>query len=167
MGLIRKIAKTEAAPFAFLCGTKVSEYDRVPENGAKIMDALTAYAQAGKIVPQGPPVWIYEAAGKGKVRLRAGFPVKAGAKAAKPYAVEKLEAWPCLSATYKGSMENIIAAWMELMGTAKKKGIPIAGERREIYHDWKGFDAKDNVTELQIALSVAEKAKPPGKRKKV
>lgn len=162
---IEKVRKKTAKPFVFLHGAKVCAYEKVPDVGQKIMDGLDRLMQKRKIAPAGAPIWSYQKAGIGKLKLTAGIPVKKGTRAEAPFAAAVEPEWPCISAEYTGSMENIIEAWMELFEYAEEKNLDITDERREIYRKWTVFDSKENVTELQLRLAPKVKAKIKPKTK--
>jgi hypothetical protein len=149
--LIGPIKKKTVKPFTFLHGSKAAAYAKVPVEGGKIMDALQALIE-GTIVLIGPPVWSYRPASPGKLILRAGHPVRPGTRGKSPYRARLEPAWECLSALYRGPMASINAAWDEFFGKARKKGLALADEHREIYLKWAGHDSTGNVTELQIRL---------------
>jgi predicted transcriptional regulator YdeE len=149
--LIKKIRKKETKPFLFLHGEKSVSYDKVPVAGQKIMDALNRYIQKHEVDVIGPPVWSYEPL-KGKLRLKAGFPVKKGTRGKAPFSAKTEPAWKSVSTEFKGPMKHIIEAWVEFFATVEKKGLDCEDDRREIYRTWIGFDSEDNVTELQIRL---------------
>ncbi len=148
---ITDIKKKKAKPFIYLHGTVTVAYEKVPEGGGRIMDALQPLVE-GKDVLAGPSVWTYRDGGPGKLVLRAGFQVKSGTRGKAGYAARKEPEWHCLSAMYKGPMPRIIDAWHALMEHAESKGIECSDERREIYLKWVGVDSKANVTELQLRL---------------
>ena len=162
---LKKIRKKTAKPFVFLHGVKICAYEDVPPVGQKIMDGLDALMQKREIKMAGAPLWAYQKASPGKLKLKAGFPVKKGTRAAKPFAARLEPEWNCLSADYTGSMEYIIEAWMELFDYAMEKGIDATDERREIYKKWTVFDSKDNVTELQLRFVPEKKKKAKVKAK--
>ncbi len=150
--LIKKIQKKSADPFVYLHGTKITDYEKIPTVGQKIMDGINRLVRTQKIEPTGPAIWSYTPAGKGKLKLRAGVPVKKGTRGKTPFSAKSEPEWTCLSAEYKGPMTQIINAWFELFEAAEKKGIELRDDRREIYRKWVGVDSKENVTELQIRL---------------
>jgi hypothetical protein len=150
--LIKKIRTKETEPFVFLHGAKTAAHDKVPVVGQKIMDGLNRHIQKHKVEVIGPAVWSYEPL-KGKLKLKAGFPVKKGTRGRAPFAARTEPAWKCVSAEYKGSMEHMVEAWIEFFAAVENKGLSCDGVRREIYRKWVGFDSKDNITELQIRLT--------------
>jgi effector-binding domain-containing protein len=149
--LIKKIRTKGTDSFVFLHGEKIAPYEKVPVAGQKIMDGLNSYIQKYEISVLGPPIWSYEPL-KGKLRLKAGFPVKKGTRGRAPFTAKTEPAWECVSAEFKGPMEHIIEAWIELFAAVEKKGLHFGDKRREIYRKWVDFDSEDNVTELQIRL---------------
>jgi effector-binding domain-containing protein len=151
--LIKGIRKKTAKAFTYLQGSKTVTYEKVPEAGGKLMEGLQKLMRERGVAPAGPAVWSYRHAGKGKVALRSGFPVKTGTRGKAPFQARAEPEWECLSARFQGSMLDIIAAWHELFDAAEKKGLECSDERREIYLKWIRFDSKENVTELQVRLS--------------
>ncbi len=149
---IRKIKTKTVAPFAFLHAAKTTAYEKVPEVGGKIMDGLMPWAKGNAAALAGSAIWTYQSQTPGKLKLKAGFQVKPGTAAPKPYAVSTEPAWECLSAEYQGPMTLILDAWYDLMDAAEKRGLDCSEDRREIYHKWVAFDSQANVTELQIRL---------------
>ena len=149
--LISKIGKKESGPFVFLRGEKIVSYDKVQSAGRKIMVDLNSLIQKQKIVVTGPPVWSYQPI-KGKLKLKAGFPVKKGTRGRAPFAARREPAWKCVSAEFEGPMEQMIDAWEEFFAAIEKKGLDPTGERREMYRTWVAPDSRDNVTELQVRL---------------
>jgi len=149
--LIKKIRNKETEAFVFLHGAKTAAYDKIPVAGQKIMDALDRHIQRYKVDVLGPAVWSYEPL-KGKLKLKAGFPVKKGTRGRAPFTAKTEPAWKCVSAEFKGPMEHMVEAWEEFFAAVEKKGLNCDDDRREIYRKWVGFDSKDNVTELQIRL---------------
>ena len=150
--MIQKIRMHTAKPFVFLHGVKVCTYEKVPVVGQKINEGVEKLMQERGIKPAGPSIWNYDAAGPGKLKLRAGYPVKAGTRGKAPFTAKTEPEWKCLSAEYKGSMLKITDAWQELFDAAEKKGFRADGTRREIYKKWVGFDSAENVTELQMRV---------------
>jgi predicted transcriptional regulator YdeE len=151
--LIKNIKKKKAKAFHFLHGSKPADFTEIGAKGAKIMDAVRKQVAAKKIPIAGPSVWSYDHLPTGKMKMHAGLQVKQGTRAKAPLAVRKVPEWTCISATYKGSMKDIQAAWMEFMAVVEKRKLRMAPANREIYHKWIGMDSKDNVTEFQIKLA--------------
>jgi effector-binding domain-containing protein len=149
--LIKKITDKETESFIFLHGETIASYENIPVAGQKIMDDLNRYIQKHEVAVVGPAVWSYEPV-KGKLKLRAGFPVKKGTRGKAPFAAKTEPAWKSVSTEYKGSLEHIIEAWEEFFALVEKTGLGCDGVRREIYRKWVGFDSQDNITELQIRL---------------
>lgn len=149
---ITAIRKKQVKPFTFLHGTRSVRYEKVPEAGTQMLEAMQPLIEGIKGVLTGPTVWSYRAAGPGKLILRAGFQVKPGTRGRDPYHSRLEPAWSCLSALYQGPMPEIIAAWDELFEAATKRGLAMTDERREIYRKWVRFDSRANVTELQLRL---------------
>jgi hypothetical protein len=150
--LIRNVRVKTEKPFAFLRGSAVCAYEKVPEVGLKLMAQVEGHMQASGIRATGPSIWRYDPAGPGKVTLSAGYPVKIGTRGRAPLTARKEPSWKCLSAEYVGPMPRIIDAWMELMGEAEKRGLVQTGARREIYRTWVGMNSGKNVTELQLGV---------------
>jgi effector-binding domain-containing protein len=142
--------KTEA-PFTFLFGEDISAHDEIPAKGQAIMDGLQDFVQQTFIEILDAAVWAYEPLGD-HMKLQAGFPVKSGTKAVKPFAVRDVPEWKCLSAVYNGPMDAIQEAWAEMSAEVEKRGLKAAGEIREIYKVWVDFGSAENVTELQVRL---------------
>lgn len=149
---ITSIRRKQAKGFAYLHGDRTVRYEKVPEAGNAMMEAMQPVIDGIKGVLTGPSVWTYRPAGPGKVVLRAGFQVKPGTRGRAPYRCRPEPAWSCLSALYQGPMPEILAAWEELFEAAAKRGLAVTDERREIYRKWVRFDARANVTELQLRL---------------
>jgi effector-binding domain-containing protein len=150
--MIRKIKLHTAKPFVYLHGTKICAYEKVPPVGQNLNEGVEKLMADRGIQAAGPSIWTYDAAGPGKLKLRSGYPVKAGTRGKAPFTARTEPEWKCLSAEYQGSMLNIIEAWQELFKVAKKKGYRTDGTRREIYKKWVVFDSPDNVTELQLRV---------------
>jgi effector-binding domain-containing protein len=150
--LIRNVRVKTEKPFAFLRGSAVCAYEKVPETGLKLMAQVEAHMQASGIRATGSSIWRYDAAGPGKVTLSAGYPVKAGTRGKAPLTARKESPWKCLSCEYVGPMPRIIDAWMELFDEAEKRGLAQDGARREIYRTWVGMNSRGNVTELQLKV---------------
>jgi effector-binding domain-containing protein len=150
--MIRKIQIRTAKPFTYLHGEKVCTYEKVPPVGQKLNESVDRFMQERGIKPVGPSIWTYDPAGSGKVKLRAGYPVKAGTRGRAPLTARTEPEWKCLSAEYTGSMPKIIDAWHELFEAAGKKGFRTDATRREIYKKWVGMDSGENVTELQLRV---------------
>jgi hypothetical protein len=148
--LTKGLKKTKAKPFTFLYGEKETDFPGISKSGQKIMDKLMPYVGKHKIQITGPCVWAYRHLGKGRVLLRAGFPVAKGTEAKRGALVSEEPAWECRSTIYAGAMDKIPEAWDEFIDKVKKKGLKPKNINREVYHKWIGFDSADNVTELQV-----------------
>lgn len=151
--MIQKIRIRTVKPFAYLHGEKVCTYENVPPVGQKLNEGVEKLMAERGIRPTGPSIWTYDAAGPGKVKLRAGYPVKAGTRGKTPFTARTEPEWKCLSAEYTGSMLGILDAWMELFEVAEKKGFRTDGTRREIYKKWVAIESGENVTELQLRIT--------------
>jgi effector-binding domain-containing protein len=152
--LTKRIKRVKAKPFTFLFGEAETDIPGIPASGKKIMDKLMPFLEKQGIAPGGACIWAYEQAGKGRVRLRAGFPVAEGTvtKGKTAFAVSAEPAWDCCSTEYAGSMESIHQAWGEFMEKVAKKGLRPGRKNREIYRKWIGLDSPDNITELQVQV---------------
>lgn len=152
--LTKRIKRVKAKPFTFLHGEAETDFPGIPAAGKKIMDKLDPFMAKRGIAPEGPCVWSYEIVGKGRTRLRAGFPVAEGTgiKGKSAFAVLAEPAWECYAAEYAGSMERISQAWGEVMDKVAKKGVKPGKKIREIYRKWVGMDSPDNITELQVKV---------------
>jgi effector-binding domain-containing protein len=149
--LISDIQTKTAAPITFLYGEDTVPHADIAKAGQEIMDGLQDFVQQTLIEILDAAVWAYEPLGD-HMKLQAGFPVKSGTKAVKPFAVIDVPEWKCLSALYKGSMESIQEAWAEMSAEVEKRGLKATGEIREIYRVWVDFGSAKNVTELQVRL---------------
>jgi len=58
----------------------------------------------------------------------------------------------CVAVDYVGPMSGIGQAWMKLVRHIRDAGYKPTDESREIYKKWVGFDATENVTELQQGI---------------
>jgi effector-binding domain-containing protein len=154
--LTTRIKRIKAKPFTFLYGEVETEFAGIPKNGGRIMDKLMPFMQKHKIGFAGPCVWVYKNLGKGKVRLRAGFPVSKESVAkgvpGKTFSVREEPAWECYATEYAGAMDRITQAWDEFHGKVKKKGMKPGGNFREVYLKWIDFASPENVTELQVQV---------------
>ncbi len=152
--LTKRIKRVKAKPFTFLYGEAETDFAGIPASGKKIMDKLMPLMEKQGIAMEGPCVWDYKTVAKGRVRLRAGFPVAEGTgiKGKSAFAVSDEPAWECYSTEYAGSMESIHHAWGEFMEKVKQKGIKPKNRNREIYRKWIGLDSPDNITELQVKV---------------
>ena len=155
--LVRKIRSKKTKSFVFLHGAIAAAYDKIPVAGKKIVDGLNRFIEKRKIEVTGPLIWSYKPF-KGKLKLRAGFPVKKGTRGREPFAAKTEPTWKSISAEYKGSMAHMFEAWEDFFAAIQRKGLTCHGDRREIYRKWVGFYSKDNITELQIRL---KKCKTP------
>ena len=145
--------KNETIPaFTFLYGEKETSYANVAVHGGKIMDGLMALLHKKKIQPVGPAIWTYKDLGKGKVLLKAGFPVEAGLKDYGKFKLGKEKERNCVSTKFNGSMEKIKEAWEQFGIVAQKKGVKPTKSIREVYTKWVAFDSPENVTVLQILV---------------
>ncbi|GEM_PF-1601178 len=152
MMMTTRIKRSKAKAFTFLYGEKETDYKGVSVNGGKIMDKLMIFMKKNKVEILGPCVWAYKHLGKGKVRLRAGFPVAKGTAAKGILHVSEEPAWECMSTQYAGSMEKIPEAWDEFTAKVKKAGHKPMNINREVYHKWIGPESPDNLTELQVQV---------------
>jgi effector-binding domain-containing protein len=152
--LTKRIKRVKAKPFTFLFGEAETDIADIPASGKKIMDKLTPFMKKQGIAVEGACVWDYKVVAKGRVRLRAGFPVAQGTgiKGKSAFAVSDEPAWECYSTEYAGTMESIHQAWGEFMEKVGKKGLKPGKKNREIYHKWIGMDSPDNLTELQVQV---------------
>jgi effector-binding domain-containing protein len=152
--LTKRIKRVKAKPFTFLYGESETEFPGISGSGRKIMDKLMPFMEKRGIAVGGACVWAYRLLGKGRVRLRAGFPVAEGTgiKGKSAFAVSEEPAWECYSTEYAGSMERIPQAWDEFMDKVKKKGLKPKNISREIYHRLIDPDSPDNITELQVQV---------------
>ncbi|MEO6097026.1 MAG: hypothetical protein ABIW76_15640 [Fibrobacteria bacterium] len=154
--LTKRIKRVNAKPFTFLYGEKETDMPGIPKNGGKIMDTLMPYMKKHKIGVAGPCVWAYMHLGKGKVRLRAGFPVLKESLAkgvpGKAFCVSEEPSWKCYAAEYAGAMDRIKEAWDEFHGKLKIKGLKPTNHFREVYLKWIDFASPENITELQVQV---------------
>lgn len=150
--LIQKITKKTAKPFLFLHGTAETDFPGIGSAGREIMEGLDKYIQAREIKVSGPVIWMYDHIGGGKVKLRAGVPVEGVTRAGQGFSIKKQKAWPCMSTLYAGPMKKIPKAWDEFTEAVREKGLDPINKNREIYLKMNGFDSKDNLTELQVAI---------------
>lgn len=150
--LLRNIQAKTAAQFTFLYGEDTIPHADIAKAGQDIMDGLQDFVQQTFIEILDAAVWAYEPLGD-HMKLQAGFPVKSGTKAVKPFFAQDVPEWKCLSALYKGSMDAIKEAWAEMSAEVEKRGLKTTGEIREIYKVWVDFGSTENVTELQARLA--------------
>jgi effector-binding domain-containing protein len=152
--LTKRIKRVKAKPFTFLYGEAETDFPGISASGKKIMDKLMPFMEKRGIAVGGPCVWAYKHIGKGRVRLRAGFPVAKGTgiKGKSAFAVSEEPAWECYATEYAGSMDLIPQAWDEFTDKVKQKGLKPKNINREIYHKWIGPDSPDNITELQVQV---------------
>jgi hypothetical protein len=150
--LTKRIKRVKAKPFTFLYGEAETGFAGISAGGKKIMDKLMPFMEKRGLAAAGACVWAYKYLGKGRVRLRAGFPVPEATviKGKSAFAVSEEPAWECYSTEYAGPMERIPRAWEEFMGKIKAKGFKPRNLNREIYHKWIGPDSPENLTELQV-----------------
>jgi predicted transcriptional regulator YdeE len=149
--LLTNIQTKTAEAFTFLYGEEVVNPADIPATGQKLMDGLQDLVQQAFIEIVNDAVWAYEPIGD-MMTLKAGFPVRAETKVVKPFFVEVVPEWQCLSALYTGPMDPIKDAWAEMYEEIQKRGLTTAGEFREIYRVWVDFGSDENVTELQVRL---------------
>jgi DNA-binding transcriptional MerR regulator len=57
------------------------------------------------------------------------------------------------SVVHKGSMEDVVTAYEELVRWVEDSGYGIAGRSRELYHEWHDDDPARNLTELQMPIA--------------
>lgn len=154
--LTTRIKRVKVKPFAFLYGEKETDMSDIPKYGGKIMDKLMPFMEKHKVGIAGPCVWVYKHLGKGKVRLRAGFPVAKESVAkglpGKAFSVSQEPAWECYATEYAGAMDLIKEAWDEFHGKLGKKGLKPSKNFREVYLKWTDFASPENVTELQVEV---------------
>jgi effector-binding domain-containing protein len=149
--LLTDIQVKTAAAFTFLYGEDTIPQADIPRAGQAIMDGLQDFVQQTFIEILDVAVWAYDPLGD-HMKLQAGFPVKSGTQAVKPFAVRDVPEWKCLSAVYNGPMDAIQEAWAEMSAEVEKRGLKAAGEIREIYKLWVDVGSAENVTELQVRL---------------
>ena len=149
--LLTDIKTKTASGFTFLYGEEVVAPADIPTTGQKIMDGIQDLVQQAFIEIQDDAVWTYEPIGD-MMTLRAGFPVRPETKVVKPFFIEVVPEWACLSATYNGPMDKIKDAWEEMGAEVQKRGLKGGTEFREIYRVWVDFDSPENITELQVRL---------------
>ncbi len=150
--LIRKITKKTVKPFLFLHGTAETDFPGIVSTGGKIMEALDQYIKTREIKVTGPVIWMYDHIGDGMVKLKAGVPVQGVTRAGKGFSVRQQKAWACMSTPYTGSMKKIPKAWDEFTEAIREQGLTPMNINREVYLKWIGFDSKENLTELQVAV---------------
>lgn len=154
--LTKRIKRVKAKPFTFLYGEKETDFPGLSESGGKIMGKLMPFMQKHKVAIAGPCIWTYKHLGKGKLRLRAGFPVVKTSLAkgvpGKAFSVSEEPAWECYAAVYAGAMDRIPEAWDEFIEKVKKKGLKPLNINREVYLKWIGFASPENITELQVQV---------------
>ncbi|WP_156485899.1 hypothetical protein [Crenobacter luteus] len=69
-------------------------------------------------------------------------------------ALKELEAFSCISETYKGKLADLFAAgYAPLLREAARAGEQLSGQSREVYWRWLGADSPDNCVEIQFGLS--------------
>lgn len=59
------------------------------------------------------------------------------------------------SAVHRGSMDSIMASWEALVRWIEDSGYRLAGDCRELYHEWHEEDPARDVTELQQPIARA------------
>jgi predicted transcriptional regulator YdeE len=150
---IKKNHSLKTVPaFAFLYAEKATDYPGLSATGGAILDRLMPLVEAGKVKPKGPCIWMYDHVGGGKVRLRAGFPVAAGAAAPRGFKIAALGKWKCATTEYKGSMAGIAKAWDAFTAGLRKSGLRPMNINREVYRKWIAFDSPANRTDLQVQV---------------
>jgi hypothetical protein len=154
--LTKRIKRVKAKPFTFLYGEKEMDMADIPKIGGKIMDKLMPFMQKHKVGIAGPSIWAYKHLGKGKVRLRAGFPVVKESVAkglpGKAFSVSEEPALEGYATEYAGAMDRIKEAWGEFHGKLGEKGLKPTKNFREAYLKWIGFASPENITELQVEV---------------
>ncbi|QYJ05353.1 MerR family transcriptional regulator [Nocardioides panacisoli] len=126
---------------------RVEDVAEIGQRIGPMFEQLYADLGAAGLTPTGPSVAWYAPDGDG-MRFAAAAPLTEGALA--DAEVTDLPAIPrAVTATYRGSMAGIGAAWQELSRHVAESEHEFAGPCREVYLDMPEGDPDGWVTELQ------------------
>jgi len=123
----------------------------------RLMPAVTAHLETAGAKP-GIGVGVYADSGgtapEGEITLHAGFDIGdqevPGSEAVRVVDLPVLEV---ATAVYRGPGDGIPAAWEALVRWIDDSGYRLAGDCRELYHEWDDDDPSRNVTELQQPIA--------------
>ena len=120
---------------------------------ARLLPQVLAHLDAAGAKP-GISVAVYEDDGgtvpEGEIALRAGFDIgDQEVHDSETVRVVELPVIQVASAVHRGGVDGIMAAWERLVRWADDSGYRLAGDCRELYHEWNDENPAVNVTELQ------------------
>lgn len=89
-----------------------------------------------------------------KFDLIIAFPINRRETETKLFEYYESEPFQCAYLDYKGSMKDIGEAWGSFVKTVAESGLHPAGQCREVYKNWVDDESNENVTELQLGISM-------------
>lgn len=118
-------------------------------------EAIMAGVKAGKLSPDGPPVFVYEGADGNpdtQFTLKVGVPVREDQKPLDGFEIVELPKYESVSSVYCGSMAGMGEAYGKLFGELMELGYEPVGTSRETYLHWEGMDSENDITLLSVEV---------------
>jgi len=150
------IKRTQPIRMAQAAAEGLTHADIGPAFGRLLPEVLAELGKAG--ARPGISAAYYEdengTAEEGNLVLHAGFEIgDQDVPDGERVKVVELPVVEVASALHRGSMDGIAASWEALVRWIEDSGYRLAGDCRELYHEWHEEDPDLNVTELQQPIA--------------
>ena len=120
-----------------------------------IENLMTELESAG-YVPAGPMEFIYKGATNDpnkEFQLEVAQPVNGSPSGElNNFELKQTPILNCVSHSYVGPMDKIMATYDELFGNIQKEKLVPTDEVREVYHNWVSLSSEENIVEIQVGI---------------
>jgi effector-binding domain-containing protein len=145
----------ETKPTSFIYVEIETTYATMAEPVGKALAEFGAMIEAGKFIPRGPAMMVYQGATgdpNQPFTLQIGFPVNDDVKPNGNMKVRKIETTRVATLIFSGQIRHIGQAYQKLFQELFGQGLLPSGEHSELYLRWESAESDNNIVLLQIHL---------------